>query len=115
MPGLVSQLKALGEKNRLEVTLLLAGGPSSGIELLQRLPEMSQPSLSRHLGVLRDAGLVLEEKRGRRVLYRLVPNPLLDLVVRAIPLATHPVSSKNMPNETSVEFEPRDDFQEWLR
>ena len=40
---------------------------------------MSRPSISEHLKVLRDAGLVSEAKHGRERHYRLDPAPLADV------------------------------------
>jgi DNA-binding transcriptional ArsR family regulator len=53
----------------------------------QRLPAgeiagrfmISRPAISRHLRVLRECGLVLDEVRGRRRLYRLETAPLAEL------------------------------------
>jgi DNA-binding transcriptional ArsR family regulator len=41
---------------------------------------MTQPAVSQHLRVLRDAGLVRAEQVGRRRVYRLNPRPLRDVV-----------------------------------
>lgn len=41
--------------------------------------DMARPSLSEHLRVLRDAGLVSEQRRGRQRLYRLEAVPLSDV------------------------------------
>lgn len=40
---------------------------------------MSQPAISKHLRVLREAGLVALEKVGREHVYRLAPNGMADL------------------------------------
>jgi DNA-binding transcriptional ArsR family regulator len=41
--------------------------------------EVSRPAVSRHLRVLREAGLVRERREGRRRLYRADPEPLVEL------------------------------------
>lgn len=41
--------------------------------------DVSRPAVSRHLRVLRDAGLVHERKQGRQRLYRADPAPLAEL------------------------------------
>jgi DNA-binding transcriptional ArsR family regulator len=40
---------------------------------------VSRPAVSRHLRVLREAGLVVERREGRRRLYRANPEPLAEL------------------------------------
>ena len=47
-------------------------------ELAAQLP-VSRPAVSQHLAVLRDAGLVVDQRDGRRNLYRIDPNGLAAL------------------------------------
>jgi DNA-binding transcriptional ArsR family regulator len=61
---------ALGDANRRAIVEVLAGGESSVAAIAARLP-ISRPAVSRHLRLLKDAGLVVEEARGTRRLYRL--------------------------------------------
>ena len=65
--------EALGDPNRRAIVELLgadgANGRSVG-ELAGALP-ISRPAVSRHLRLLKDAGLVVEEPRGTRRIYRL--------------------------------------------
>ena len=78
--SLVEQLKALGEPNRLAVAVRLADREWGAGELLDHL-KMSQPSLSRHLKVLREAGVIRERRNGRHAYYRLEDSELPRLVV----------------------------------
>ena len=55
--------------------LLLERGPQPVQELADQF-EMRRPSVSEHLKVLKDAGLVAEEKTGRQRVYRLHAEPL---------------------------------------
>ena len=41
--------------------------------------DMSLPAVSQHLKILREAGLVREERQGRQRVYRLVPGPLKEI------------------------------------
>ncbi|MES2209654.1 MAG: metalloregulator ArsR/SmtB family transcription factor [Chloroflexota bacterium] len=61
---------ALGDANRRAIVELLGSGERSVQELADALP-ISRPAVSRHLGLLKRAGLVVEEPRGTRRIYRL--------------------------------------------
>lgn len=76
----VALLKALGERNRLDLFLQLAHGEMGGGDLL-RSSGLSQPSLSRHIRVLREAGVVAERWAGRSAYYRLSDDPLTRSIV----------------------------------
>lgn len=75
-PGVA--LDALGDPNRRAILRLLADGGQSVQEIADRLP-ISRPAVSRHLKLLRGAGLVVEEAQGTRRIYR-----LHDAGVRAV-------------------------------
>jgi len=62
-------LDALGDPTRRAVLELLRGGEQSVRELTDAT-EVSQPAVSQHLRVLRDAGLVTVRPEGTRRLYR---------------------------------------------
>jgi DNA-binding transcriptional ArsR family regulator len=62
--------EALGDPNRRAIVELLGGGGLSVGELANALP-ISRPAVSRHLRLLKEAGLVVEEAQGTRRLYRL--------------------------------------------
>ena len=61
---------ALGDPNRRAIVELLAGGDRSVQQLADALP-ISRPAVSRHLRLLKEAGLVTEEPLGTRRIYRL--------------------------------------------
>jgi DNA-binding transcriptional ArsR family regulator len=61
---------ALGDPHRQAIVELLADRPRSVQEIADELP-ISRPAVSRHLRLLRDAGLVVDEPVGTRRLYRL--------------------------------------------
>ncbi len=62
--------EALGDPNRRAILALLGGRERSVGELAAELP-ISRPAVSRHLRLLKDAGLVVEEPQGTRRIYRL--------------------------------------------
>lgn len=61
---------ALGDENRRTILRLLADGERSVGELASSMP-ISRPAVSRHLRLLREAGLVKERAVGTRRLYEL--------------------------------------------
>lgn len=61
---------ALGDPNRRAIVELLRSGERSVKEIADTLP-ISRPAVSRHLRLLKDAGLVIEEPAGTRRIYRL--------------------------------------------
>lgn len=69
---------ALAEPHRRQILDLLRGGERSVNELVARL-KLSQPGVSKHLRVLRDAGLVTVRPEGRRRWYGLRPQPLAEV------------------------------------
>ena len=66
----VDPFDALGDANRRAIVELLGGGERSVRQLADALP-ISRPAVSRHLRLLKEAGLVVEEPRGTRRIYRL--------------------------------------------
>ncbi|MFQ3586305.1 MAG: metalloregulator ArsR/SmtB family transcription factor [Fimbriimonadaceae bacterium] len=91
-------LKAMGHPSRLKMLEALQDGEKCPCEL-QRLVGSDLSTVSRHLGVLRTAGLVSDEKRGLQVFYRLrVPCiadflDCCDRVISAAPSGTGSESS----------------------
>ncbi|MDB6022686.1 MAG: winged helix-turn-helix transcriptional regulator [Pedosphaera sp.] len=73
MTGLdcIVALKALGEETRLRILRLLFKEPLGVNEISQRL-KVSQYNVSKHLRVMREAGLLETEKLGKQRLYSVV-------------------------------------------
>lgn len=74
-------LAALADPVRLRIVSMLAsapGGSSCGCDLEGPLG-LSQPTVSHHLKVLREAGLVEGERRGRWVHYRVIDERLAEV------------------------------------
>ena len=66
----VAVFRALGDVNRLRVLQLLFDGELCVCQV-EKLLDMSQPNVSRHLHKLRTAGLVEADRRGQWTYYRL--------------------------------------------
>ena len=69
---------ALGDPTRREIFELLSEGPASVGDLAALVP-VSRPAVSQHLRVLKDAGLVLDERDGTRRIYRLDPDGVAEM------------------------------------
>jgi DNA-binding transcriptional ArsR family regulator len=74
----IETLAALAEPNRLRIVELLRAGARPVGEIGERL-QLAQPQVSKHLRVLKDAGLVDVEVRAQQRLYELRPEPLREL------------------------------------
>jgi DNA-binding transcriptional ArsR family regulator len=71
-------MDVIAEPSRRRILDQLLDGELPVADLVQRL-ELSQPAVSKHLRVLRDAGLVTVRPDGQRRLYRLSLEPLIQL------------------------------------
>lgn len=71
------KLKVLADRTRLEVLRRLLQGPRNVSELNATLG-IEQTLLSHHLRVLRESGLVVAERNGKSVQYRLAPGVSLS-------------------------------------
>ena len=76
--SLMTAYAALAEPHRRQILDLLRDGERQAGELVDRL-ELSQPGVSKHLRVLREAGLVAVRADGRRRLYALRTQPLAEV------------------------------------
>lgn len=65
-----SALDALGDANRRAIVEILGSGARSVQQIADRLP-ISRPAVSRHLRLLKDAGLVSDRPDGTRRVYEL--------------------------------------------
>jgi DNA-binding transcriptional ArsR family regulator len=71
-------LHALGDESRRTMLEILRAHPATAGELAEALP-IARPGVSRHLRVLREAGLVEVQQRAQWRIYRLRPEALVEL------------------------------------
>src|SRR5215469_15834913 len=71
-------LQALADESRRTMLEALTGGPATAGELAALLP-IARPGASRHLRVLREAGLVDVRQVAQRRVYSLRPEPLAEI------------------------------------
>jgi DNA-binding transcriptional ArsR family regulator len=69
-PAAGDPFEALGDPNRREILRLLSDGDKPVREIAAAMP-ISRPAVSRHLRLLKDAGMVAEQARGTRRIYHL--------------------------------------------
>ena len=85
MPSIVKILRVVADPNRLRILLLLRGEELSVAEL-QEILTMGQSTISTHLSLLKQAGLVEDRRTGKSSLYRLCAaggSPLDEILDRA--------------------------------
>lgn len=79
--------KALADPTRREILRILSSGERTAGELVERF-DISQPAVSRHLAVLRQAGLVTAVRDGQNIVYALDTTVFQDLVRAVIDLTS---------------------------
>lgn len=72
--ALVARFKALGDATRFAILRLVAAqqNPMCACDIVARF-ELSQPTISHHMKILHDAGLITVERRGGWAYYAIVP------------------------------------------
>jgi ArsR family transcriptional regulator len=88
--------KALGHAHRLEILELLAQGERS-VESLAERAGLMIGNASQHLRLMRQAGLLVSRRDGKRILYRLSDPAVLDLTA-----ALHRLAERNLGEVKSV-------------
>ena len=87
MPPVEAGFRALADETRREILRLLRGGPRTSGHIAGHFAS-SWPTISRHLALLRDAGLVLTERKGQEIYYELNTSVFQDLVQHLLEWAT---------------------------
>lgn len=75
--------RALADPTRREILGLLRAGPKTSGEIAEHFVS-SWPTVSRHLAVLREAGLILSERNGQQIVYELNTTIFQDLVEQVL-------------------------------
>ncbi len=86
--ALARRFAALGDPVRLQLVSLLATSPTGAVcacDLVEPVGR-SQPTVSHHLRILREAGLVAAEKRGVNIWYSVAPGALESLRAALAPV-----------------------------
>ena len=72
---MIKVFKALADGTRQQILRFLEDQPFAVGEIVAKF-DLSQPTISRHLSVLKEADLVIDQRRGQNVIYRLNDNAL---------------------------------------
>ena len=75
---IAQRFRVLGEPSRIKLLDALRGGPATATEL-QAATGASQQNVSKHLGLLVDAGMVRRDKSGNRSFFSIADESLFDL------------------------------------
>ena len=78
--GIQNTLKALADPIRREILNLLKNGKMSAGEITDHF-EVTGASISRHLSVLKDAGLIRDEREGKFIIYELNASVLEEIML----------------------------------
>ena len=70
--------KAVGDATRREILLKLLEGPAPVYTIAEQF-RVTRPAISKHLKVLKDAGLVRQERAGREIVYHLEAHALAEV------------------------------------
>lgn len=98
MSAIVTIFKALADDTRVRVLKLLGNGELCVCEIAAALG-MEQPRLSFHLRILKEAGIIVDRRQERWVLYRLNDN---DMFLRFLFLA---IQEKISPQQARLDLE----------
>jgi DNA-binding transcriptional ArsR family regulator len=77
IPETVTFAKALADDTRQRIMELCCCNPMTVNELVEAM-EVAQPTVSHHLAILRNAGLVHVERRGKHILYQINQQKLAE-------------------------------------
>ena len=86
MREFLSITKALSDENRVRALMALAGGELCVCQVIELLG-LAPSTVSKHMAILRQAGLVETRKDGRWIYYRLAEQPALPCVRQALAMA----------------------------
>ena len=75
--------RALADETRRDILRLLRNGPLTSGQIAERF-DSSWPTISRHLAVLRTAGLVVPERHGQEIEYELNTSVFQDVIQHLI-------------------------------
>jgi DNA-binding transcriptional ArsR family regulator len=94
LEGQASILKALGQPTRLQILELLKEGERCVCEIFPAI-DQEQANVSKHLSILRQAGILESRKDGLRILYRIKTPEVLNLLTGVYKLLKAQIREQN--------------------
>jgi ArsR family transcriptional regulator len=98
--------RALADETRRTILRLLRNGPLTSGEIAERF-DSSWPTISRHLAVLRQADLVVTERRGQEIRYELNTSVFQDVIQHLIDW-TRPSGGASLRAQKLVNTRPKE-------
>ncbi|MFJ2173350.1 ArsR/SmtB family transcription factor [Streptomyces sp. NPDC101062] len=100
---LAKVFKALGDPVRLRLLSMIASRAGGEVCVCDLTPafDLSQPTISHHLKLLKQAGLIDSERRGTWVYYRLLPQ-MTDRLAAILTRPAGPPSAENAPTGAAL-------------
>lgn len=77
---LIQKFKALSDETRLQIILFLEAGELCVCKIVEKFSDVSQPKISQHLRILRDAHIVTTRKDGKNVMYKLTSKKFAKMI-----------------------------------
>jgi len=69
--GMARVFVALGDEHRQRILLTFGKGEELNVSAIAAVSTLSRPAVSHHLRILREAGLLRREKRGKEIFFRI--------------------------------------------
>ena len=88
MINITRPFKALSDKNRIRILMMLSRKPLCVCEITEVL-ELSASTVSKHLSILKESGFILDEKEGKWVNYKLniyTTDPMVQQLIMLLPV-----------------------------
>jgi len=98
--------RAIADETRREILRLLRDGPLTSGDIADRF-DSSWPTISRHLAVLREAGLVTAERDGQAIRYELDTSVFQDLIQHLVEW-TRPTGGARRTTRKPVRHRPQE-------
>lgn len=89
----VKILKALADKNRIRICIMLQEKELCVCQLNQILKNIAISTLSNHIKILHNAGIIKQRKSGKYIFYKLTDNPEIHKIINII---TRPTLQDNI-------------------